>query len=262
MALTGYGTPKRTINLMSRLGMTTSYQTIVRTLKLTAMTASKEVKELAQRVPLGCAYDNLNKEQRAGTETVENRTSAYKLTVNLVWELKVPMMVATEGQLVRRMCILEEVNYDEVDPLLILGFHSVGEFWEGQITGLLCDILWKWCEKEMEIDPIPGKRERVLRKAIHQLPLRKTRVRVGPTLEIDEGTVPGNIQVMEEMTEFMGLDLKNLVDRLIVHVGDMATVVMQRNAKDYRKRDVVHRRLTHVDPWHGFLHTEFGKFRD
>ena len=84
MALTGYGTPKRTINLMSRLGMTTSYQTIVRTLKLTAMTASKEVKELAQRVPLGCAYDNLNKEQRAGTETVENRTSAYKLTVNLV----------------------------------------------------------------------------------------------------------------------------------------------------------------------------------
>lgn len=103
MALTGYGTPKRAVNLMSRLGMTLSYQTIVRTLKLMAMVSSEEVKELAQRVPLGCAYDNLNKEQRtgilkqlriapdiltvdhSGTETIENRTqAAYKLTVNLV----------------------------------------------------------------------------------------------------------------------------------------------------------------------------------
>lgn len=259
MAMTGYGTPKRAINLMGRLGMTVSYQTIVRTLKSTAKVGAKEVKELAKRVPLGCAYDNLNKEQKAGTETVENRTAAYKLTVNLVWELVVPQMVATEGQLLKHMCI-KDVNYDELDPLEILGFHSIGQFWEGQIGGLLCDVLWRWCDKEMELDPIPGKRERVLRKSVYQLPLRKTRIRVGPTLEIDEGTVPGNIQVMEEMVEYMGLDSMNLMDRLIVHVGDMSTVVMQRNAKDYRKRDVEHRRLAHVDPWHGFLHTEFGEF--
>lgn len=207
---------------------------------------------------MGCAYDNLNKEQRAGTETIENRTAAYKLTVNLVWELVVPPMVATEGQLLRRMCI-KDVNYDELDPLEILGFPSIGEFWEGQIGGLLCDVLWNWCKKEMELNPIPRKRERVLRKSVYQLPLRKTRIRVGPTMEIDEGTVPGNIQVMEEMVEYMGLDLKTLTDKLIVHVGDMSTVVMQRNAKDYRKRDVEYRRLWHVDPWHGFLHTEFGE---
>ena len=66
--------------------------------------------------------------------------------------------------------------------------------------------------------------------------------------------------MMEEMVDYMGLDLKSLMDRLIVHVGDMSTVVMQRNAKDYRKRDVEHRRLAHVDSWHGFLHTEFGEF--
>ena len=184
---------------------------------------------------------------------------AYKLTVNLVWELKVPAMVVTEGQLIRRMCIVDEVNYDELDPLVILGFQSIGEFWEGQIIGLLHDVLWKWCEKEMEMDPIPGKRERVLRATVHQLEVRKTRIRIGPTMEIDEGTVPGNIQVMEEMVEYMGLDLKSLLDKLIVYVGDMATVVMQRNAKDYRKRDVIHHRLAHVDPWPGFLHTEFGK---
>ena len=62
MALTDYGTPKRAINLMSRLGLTISYQTIVRTLKMMAMVSSKELKELAQIFPLGCAYDNLNKE--------------------------------------------------------------------------------------------------------------------------------------------------------------------------------------------------------
>ena len=259
MAMTGYGTPKRAINLMGRLGMTVSYQTIVRTLKLTAKVGAKEVKELASRVPLGCAYDNLNKEQRAGTETVENRTAAYKLTVNLVWELVVPQIVATEGQLIRRMCI-KDMNYDELDPIEILGFCTMGPFWEGQIRGLLCDVLWKWFEKEMEPNPIPGKRERIFRKSVHQLPLRKTRIRVGPTLEIDEGTVPGNIQVLEEMVGYMGLDMKNLMDKLIVHVGDMSTVVMQRNAKDYRKRDVEHRRLAHVDPWPGFLHTEFGEF--
>ena len=36
MALTGYGSPKRAINLMGRLGLTVSYQTIVRTLKSTS----------------------------------------------------------------------------------------------------------------------------------------------------------------------------------------------------------------------------------
>lgn len=155
---------------------------------------------------------------------------------------------------------MEEVNYNELDPLVILGFHSIGEFWEGQIVGLLHDVLWKWCEKEMEMNPIAGNRERVLRKTVHQLELRKTRLRIGPTIEIDEETVPGNIQVMEGMVEeYMGLDLKSLADKLMVHVGDMATVVMQRNAKDSRKRDVIHRRLTHVDTWPGFLHTEFGK---
>ena len=59
----------------------------------------------------------------------------------------------------------------------------------------------------------------------------------------------------------MGLDLKNLVDKLMVHVEDMATVVVQHNAKDYRKRNMQHRQLMHMDPWHGFLHMEFGKFR-
>lgn len=252
MAMTGYGTPKRAINLMSRLGMTVSYQTIVRTLKSTAKVAEMEVKELAKRVPLGCAYDNLNKEQRAGTETIENRTAAYKLTVNLVWELVVPPSVATEGQLLRSMCI-QDVNYDELDPLEILGFSTIGRFWQGQIPGLLFDVLWKWFRKEMELNPS----ERIPRKSVDQLPLKKTRIRVGPTMKIDEGTVTGNIQVLEEMAEYIGLDPRGLTDKLLVHVEDMSTVVMQRNAKDYRKRDVEHRRLAHVGPWHGFLHTEF-----
>ncbi|RPB21892.1 hypothetical protein L211DRAFT_851111 [Terfezia boudieri ATCC MYA-4762] len=167
IALTGYGTPKRTINLMSCLELTISYQTILRTLKLTAKEYAKEVKELAKQVPLGCAYDNLNKEQKAGTETIKNRTSAYKLTVNLVWELVVPAVVATEGQLLRRMCIVEDVNYDELDPLVILGFHLIGGFWERQISGLLSDILWKWCGKEMDVNPIPRKQEWILRKSLH-----------------------------------------------------------------------------------------------
>ncbi|RPB23920.1 hypothetical protein L211DRAFT_229873 [Terfezia boudieri ATCC MYA-4762] len=109
----------------------------------------------------------------------------------------------------------------------------------------------------MEVNPIPGKRERILRKSLHQLSLRRTRIRVGPTLEIDEGTVPGNIQVMEEMVNQMGLELEDLVDKIMVYVGDMSTVVMQRNAKEYRKRDIPLRRLDHVDPWHGLLHTQF-----
>ena len=102
-------------------------------------------------------------------------------------------MITTEEQLVRRMYIMEDVNWNELDPLLILGFHSIGKFWKGQVIGLLCDRLWKWCGKKIEIDPISGKGEKILRKVVHQLLLEKTRIGVGPTIEINQRTIPKNI---------------------------------------------------------------------
>ena len=255
----GYGVPKRVLTLMNRFGIAVSYGTIVRIENIVAEASMKEIKELSRR-PTGAAYDNLVKEQNVEEETMDNRSSLYKLTVNLVWQLKIPSLVASQGgQLIRNECFIKDPDYDNADPLDILGMHNLGEFLRPQIEGLICDTLWALFGEYMQKNPnLPG-RKRLLRPVLHKIDTRVDELFVGPTLGIDPGTVTGNIEVLEAIGSLLGVDPKTMVDRVMPIVGDMTTVIMMRHAKEYRKRDIEHNRFQHVDPWAGFLHTLFGK---
>ena len=257
LAAQGYGVPKRVLTLMNRFGIAVSYATTVRIESITAEANMGEIKQLAAR-PTGAAYDNLVKEQNVEEETIDNRSSLYKLTVNLVWQLKVPSLVATEGQLLRSLCF-KDPDYDNADPLDILGLHNLGEFLRPQIEGLICDTLWKRFGEFMQKNTNLAGRRRIFRPVLHKLESRIDELFVGPTLGIDSGTVTGNIEVLEAIGKMLGMDPKDMVDKVIPIVGDMTTVIMMRHAKEYRKRDIEYNRFQHVDPWAGFLHTLFGK---
>lgn len=252
----GYGVPKRVLTLMNRFGIAVSYGTVVRIENITAEANMLEIQRLGER-PTGAAYDNLVKEQNVEEETMDNRSSLYKLTVNLVWQLKVPPLIATEGQLLRSMCF-KDPDYDNADPLDILGLHNLGEFLRPQIEGLICDTLWKRFGEFMQKNSNLKGRRRIFRPVIHKIEPRIDELFVGPTLGIDPGTVTGNIEVLEAIGKLLGQ--KDMVDKVMPIVGDMTTVIMMRHAKEYRKRDMEHNRFQHVDPWAGFLHTLFGKY--
>ena len=258
-----YDVPKRVLTLLNHFGVAVSYGTIVRIENITAEANMMEIQKLATQ-PTGAAYDNLVKEQNVEEETMDNRSSLYKLTVNLVWQLKVPSLITTErqliqGQLMRNLCF-KDPDYDNADPLDILGLHNLGEFLRPQIEGLICETLWRLFGEHMQKNVnLPGRRK-LQRPVIYKIEPRIDELFIGPTLGIDPGTVTGNIEVLEAIGQLLGIDQKDMVDKVMPVVGDMTTVIMMRHAKEYRKRDMEYNRFQHVDPWAGFLHTLFGKW--
>ena len=250
--------PKRAVSLFGRLGVTISYSTIVRLLKKNAEEIMKEVR---QRVlggeAFGIVYDNLVFMKRVGAETLLNRANLEKMTVNAMYFLRMPSRVPRPGisqalfdsllGLPRSMCLLEVPRQKTV--LDILGLNDIAEYWakesESQILGVL-----QRCFPEVK------KNHGSMKKAVYRrIPVHQSSFWVAPTLDIDPGSLSGNIEVLTEIGAMLGL--KELKDRIIMWNGDLFTTAMQNSAKQMRSRDLPEQRLQHVDPWPGYLHAQF-----
>lgn len=258
-----YGIPKRCLSLLNRLGVVVSYSTVTRTLRESAGACLAEMREICASCPTGVVYDNCNLEEKVGTETSTNRGSQAKLTVGFMYKLHPPG--ESTGPLVRELC-LKEPNYDNIDLFDLLGLNAMGKFWRREVEALICSVLWEYCGEEMSevVRDTQGVvvegRTRIRRQVLHQLAPRVDEFYMFPTQKIDPGTSKGNGEVIEIFGELTGLTGEVMLDRIQPFVGDLATTLMQRNLLNYRKRDVEKRRLRHVDPWSGYLHTSFGGY--
>ena len=86
---------------------------------------------------------------------------------------------------------------------------------------------------------------------------RRADMLVGPTLDIDPGTLSGNWDVIEAIGKNFGFKEKDLYNRLMPWNGNLFTSAMQNSLKILKTRDSPECRMRHVDPWPGYLHTGF-----
>ena len=77
------------------------------------------------------------------------------------------------------------------------------------------------------------------------------------TLDIDLGTLSGNVDVVDGVLNILGLKLPKLIDRVMPWNDDLFTAAMLNSVKLLRGRDKLENRLDFMDPWPGYLHAAF-----
>lgn len=92
---------------------------------------------------------------------------------------------------------------------------------------------------------------------LFQIPLHKSDIFTLPTLDLDESTLEGNADIIEELITQIGAKLEEMIETSIPLSGDQMTVVRARAVQTLRIRDCAEHRAAYPYPWSGFLHYGF-----
>lgn len=95
------------------------------------------------------------------------------------------------------------------------------------------------------------------REIYRKIPIHKTEFMVLPTLDIDPGTLPGNVDLVDGVLNVLKLKGSLLSNRLMPWNGDLFMAAMLNSVKVLRSRDKPENRLGFVYPWPGYLHAAF-----
>ena len=236
-------------------------------MKETALICIAELKKTCELSATRTVYDNCYIEHTVGTEKSINHNSQFKLTVNFMFKLYAPEENLPAGALRRDMCIKPDPDYDNTDLAQVLRIQTMGVFWREAVLGLICDVFWEVCGEQMSKvveDPkgniyVEG-RKRIQRPVLNKLKPRIDEILTLPTQSVHPGTTTGTAQVLDGISGFNGLSGVLMMDKIQPYVGDLGSTLLLRNLINYRKRDIEGKRLSHVDPWSGYLHVHFGKY--
>lgn len=266
LGLTALHVPKRAMSLLGRLGITVSYSTVTSMLKEFGAACMVEA---AQRVSMGepfsVVYDNLVFMKRTSAESVLNKECLEKMTVNAIFFLNMPPREQSDRILRHELYdslvgLPREICFNAVPKtvtvLELLGLLSGSEYWRKEAVSQVRMILRTRYPKETF--RIAGGGEN--RRAEYRLmKVRRADMMVGPTLDIDPGTLPGNWEVVEAIGKNFGFKEEDLYNRLMLWNGDLFTSAMQNSLKILKTRDSPECRMRHVDPWPGYLHAGFAQ---
>ena len=251
LAMVALHVPKRAVSLLRRLGITVSYTSINRMLKDCAEDCmSKVVKRVGAGDPFGLVYDNLVFSKRVSGETVLNRECLEKMTVSAMFFLGAALIDSLPG-LPRDLCLMQIPPGTSV--LEILGWGRSSKYWQKEAESQVQMVLKKRFEKETNRTGNQG------RAVYKKIPVNRTEFMVLPTLDIDPGTLSGNVDVVDGVLNVLGLkgSMPLLVDRVMPWNGDLFTAAMLNSVKVLRSRDRPENRFDFVDPWPGYLHAAF-----
>lgn len=252
--------PKRAISLLGRLGVTISYSSINRILSKCAGDCLAEVvNRVACGNPFGVVYDNLVFTKRVSEETVLNRECLEKMTVNAIFFLRLGrddnINAVRAGLnddlpgLPRDLCLIPIPRGSSL--LEVLGWGRCSKYWLKEAESQVRMVLKRRFGKEIR------RTENQEREIYRKIPIHRTEFMVLPTLDIDPGTLPGNVDVVDGVLNVLKLKGSMLSNRLMPWNGDLFTAAMLNSVKVLRSRDKPENRLGFVDPWPGYLHAAF-----
>lgn len=277
LGLNALHVPKRAISLLGRLGITVSYGTIVNMLKEYGAACMAEVaNRISAGEPFSVVYDNLVFMKRTSSESVLNKECLEKMTVNAIFFLKVPKKELKNGRTLRHelydslVGLPREICFNAqpkgVTVLDILGLLNGSEYWQkeaiSQVRMILRTRYPKETFRETQRGVVDNQQKENERAQYRLMKVERADMMVGPTLDIDPGTLPGNWDVVEAIGKNFGFKEQDLYNRLMPWNGDLFTSAMENSLKILKTRDIPDCRMRHVDPWPGYLHAGFAQLSE
>lgn len=138
---------------------------------------------------------------------------------------------------------------DFMDPEIGMGY------WPSLAEGILSQVVAAYfpkevreCLKETNKAPAPI-------PAVYQIPIVRSDILTLATMPYDESSVEGNFQVMTDIAQRqLGLNMKDLLDKVIPISGDQLTLVRIKSGQQLRVRDLEDMRFQWAKTQPGSLH--------
>ncbi|KAF8468223.1 hypothetical protein BDZ91DRAFT_848070 [Kalaharituber pfeilii] len=279
--------PKSAVGVLNQLGVSIAYPTIVKA-NLACASSSDRSFQIAVKsgMPFGVFWDNMTIYQRVGEQTVSNYNTFLNWTARGAWEVQKATKVPLEWEKVHNVnCGLlrepkkqvsksEELAYDvnsdgiqvkpgldkasliaecpdyqNIDICQLLDLEGLELYMRESHRGILGEVLWKHLRGSAGSKVVlPNMPE------LHCLEPKRARIWTLPTLEVDESTLDGNAEILEEFARSAGLDLRDLEGRAVLVAGDLMSTSRANGVKVLRVRDYPHQRMDWAITIDGILH--------
>lgn len=139
----------------------------------------------------------------------------------------------------------------------MLSSAGTQEYFPEAARGHIMDIYRSYFADKLDQNPLKLTKKKPQIPTVHRLPAKKTPIFTLPTLDLDESTLTGNIEILEEIAEDVGASLSSLIGRSVPVAGDQMTTNRIRSAVYQKFRDCPEHNLAWVVPWNGWLHVAF-----
>ena len=219
--------PRLCIDILSRLGICVSTQSLLRGVRSLADSSKMEMRTLVSSHPaFVLCHDNMDFYDHVRHQQLNNQSELRHWTVGWVGlnlrtrePIIPPRMFNNSDSDIARLRMFTERD-------LILSTEDTRSNLRSY-RGTICDALSRYFRNDMSqrLD-ITTKRplEHYKPPAIHQIPVQKTLILPFPAMDENEATHTGTINILEKMAQMLCLDERTLRRAKIMHFGDYLTL--------------------------------------
>ena len=133
----------------------------------------------------------------------------------------------------------------------MLRLEQLETYWAEVALGHVAQVLSDYCGESLKSKQV----NRPVVPEVYKIPVHASRVWTLPTLEIDESTLDGNAQLMDEFVRSIGLGPQAMYGRCTLVAGDLMSINRVDGVVQLRKRDLPEHTMEWVVTLNGQLHT-------
>ena len=219
--------PKLCIEILSRLGISVSTNSLLRGVRSLANSSKIEMQTLASSHPaFVICHDNMDFYDHVRHQQLNNQSELRHWTVGWAGVNLITTETATTPRMFNRSdSDMSRAHVFTERDLILTTEDSRLTVRSGR--GIICDALSRYFRNDMK-QRLDKHTKRPLEPyqppAIHQIPVQKTLILPFPAMDENEATHTGTINILEMMAQMLGLDEKILGRAKIMHFGDYLTL--------------------------------------
>ncbi|KAA8913110.1 hypothetical protein FN846DRAFT_886795 [Sphaerosporella brunnea] len=234
-ALVGYflfasNTSKRTIEVLHRFGLSVSYETILKALRHNAEASRDQLRRVVKEGRFMISFDNMNFYRNVRDQRAHNRSHQVNYTAGFICVMDCDCGSGPDcecGALPERSIdhmaasLLSFKDFD-IDSDAQMYLHNAADYLFGTVLKRhFASAMSKQKDPETR-----GPRYSVPDPPLAHIRVKQDRARIltFQTLDMDEASISGTIDILKALVQELGIDCEDVLDRKIMLHGDYLTV--------------------------------------
>ena len=240
------GTHKNCNETLHALGISASYSYIRESQKSNAKALIEELQERVKKECFMISWDNINRLVKVSHETLNNKSHMINWTSGSIIFLKSPgqqnegFAVEQPMRVIPRNWVNEKPRSHLYGSALMLDQEAVN-YYIPMCKGSISSVILKYFRQEAMLErklPERYKWKPTTLPEVYVIPPRKCDAYILKTMELNEGTIDGTIQVMDEIVrKQLKLDDDALAGRRILCSGDQLSTKLLRVSRFLRNEE-------------------------
>ena len=258
---------KRMVEILHRIGLTVTYETVRRALHVNAKAVLAELKEKAWERRFFLSYNNMNFYEHRRDQRLANKGHQVPYTAGYVCFMRSEHDSVIDGNWVERYLSSNSIDHSAVNTLVVEDFLLNQEDLEHRSLSaryVLSKTLAIYFPKSLNQQKIQQNGHLLQKYTRKSAPLSEIQCRIEktdliplPTLPLDESSIAGTMKILQTYLARLGLEDVVVRNKRIMFKGDFLTVgnITQAIYRGRFEMCALHR-FQFIEPIAGFLHLQ------